>query len=147
MTTSLTVTRHGTVAPDKVLDATTLKTPKLTGLKYPIASSPTNGYFSKSTNLDLIKSNLSSLLKTERGERFMRPDFGCNLQKFLMEPLDETTFTMIKEEVAISIRKYLQTVSLGKIQVFETRGGQLKVNLFCSLKDAISSAFSIGVRI
>jgi len=54
---------------------------------------------------------------------------------------------MIKEEVVISIRRYLSTVAIGKLQVFETRSGQLKVNLFCSIRDAIASAFNIGVRI
>ena len=147
MTTSLTVNQYGQVAPRKVLDSTVLKSPKLTGLNYPIGTSPKNGYFSKSSDLKLVKSNLNSLIRTERGERFMRPDYGCNLRKFLMEPLDETTFSLIKEEVVVAIRRYLRTVAMNKIQVFETRGGQLKVNLFCAVKDATSTAFNIGVRI
>jgi phage baseplate assembly protein W len=147
MTTSTTVTRYGTVAPPIIQNATVLKDPVLIGLRYPIPSDPKNGYFSKSTNLDLVKSNLSSLLRTERGERFMRPDYGCNLRKFLMEPLDEVTFSTIKEEVMTSIRRYLSTVSVGKLQVFETRSGQLKVNLFCSIRDTLATAFNIGVRI
>jgi len=77
----------------------------------------------------------------------MRPDLGCNLKKFLMEPLDEVLFSLIKEEVVTAIRRYLRTVAIGKLQVFETRGGQLKVNLFCSVRDAIATAFNIGVRI
>lgn len=141
------VTRYGTVAPDVIQKATVLKDPRLQGLNYPIPTNPKNGYFSKTTNLDLIKSNLRSLIRTERGERFMRPDYGCNLRKFLMEPLDEVTFSLIKEEIVTSIRRYLSTVSIGKIQVFETRTSQLKVNLFCSVRDAVATAFNIGVRI
>ena len=147
MPTSTTVTRYGTVAPSVIQKATVLKDPRLVGLNYPIPKNPKNGYFSKSTNLQLVKSNLSSLIKTGRGERFMRPDLGCNLRKFLMEQLDEVTFSMIKEEITIAIRRYLSTVAIGKIQVFETRSSQLKVNLFCSVRDAIASAFNIGVRI
>lgn len=147
MAISNNVTTYGKVAPSTIQDATTLKSPRLQGLNYPIPKNPKNGYFSKSTNLELVKSNLSSLIKTERGERFMRPDYGCNLRKFLMEPLDETTFSLIKEEIVTSIRRYLSTVSIGKLQVFETRSGQLKVNLFCSVKDAIASAFNVGVRV
>jgi phage baseplate assembly protein W len=77
----------------------------------------------------------------------MRPDYGCNLRKFLMEPLDESTFSAIKEEIVTAIRRYLSTVSIGKLQVFETVGGQLKVNLYCSIRDAVATAFNIGVRI
>lgn len=147
MPTSTNVTRYGTVTPPVIRNATVLQDPVLVGLQYPIPSDPKNGYFSKSTNLGLVKSNLSSLLRTERGERFMRPDYGCNLRKFLMEPLDEVTFSTIKEEVMTSIRRYLSTVSVGKLQVFETRSGQLKVNLFCSVRDTLATAFNIGVRI
>jgi len=147
MAISNNVTRYGTVTPSLIQNATTLKDPRLQGLNYPIPKNPKNGYFGKTTNLELIKSNLSSLIRTERGERFMRPDYGCNLRKFLMEPLDEITFSLIKEEIVTSIRRYLSTVAIGKLQVFETRGGQLKVNLFCSLRDAVATAFNIGVRI
>ncbi|MHA2201624.1 MAG: GPW/gp25 family protein [Candidatus Thorarchaeota archaeon] len=147
MAISNNVTRYGTVAPAVIQKATVLKDPRLQGLKYPIETNPKNGYFSKATNLELVKSNLTSLIRTERGERFMRPDYGCNLRKFLMEPLDEVTFSLIKEEIVTSIRRYLSTVSIGKLQVFETRSGQLKVNLYCSVRDAIATAFNIGVRI
>jgi len=147
MPISNNVTRFGTVTPSVIQKSTTLKDPRLQGLNYPIPTNPKNGYFSKATNLELVKSNLTSLIKTERGERFMRPDYGCNLRKFLMEPLDEVTFSLIKEEIVTSIRRYLSTVSVGKLQVFETRSGQLKVNLYCSVRDAIATAFNIGVRI
>jgi phage baseplate assembly protein W len=147
MPISTNVTRYGTVAPPSIQKATVLKSPNLQGLNYPVPTNPKKGYFSKSTNLPLVKSNLSSLIRTERGERFMRPDYGCNLRKFLMEPLDEAVFAEIKDEVTTSIRRYLSTVSIGKLQAFETRSGQLRVNLFCSLRDATAAAFNIGVRI
>jgi phage baseplate assembly protein W len=147
MPISTNVTRFGTGQTPDIEKAVTLETPKLLGLQYPIEVSPSAGYFSKSSNLKLIKANLRSLIKTERGERFMRPDYGCNLRRFLMEPLDETLFSMIKEEIVIAIRRYLRTVSIGKIQVFETRDSELKVNLFCSVRDAVSTAFNIGVKV
>lgn len=147
MPISDTVERFGQGPPKEVLDAVTLKTPKLIGLNYPIETNPTNGYFSKNTNLALIKSNLSSLVRTERGERFMRPDYGCNLRRFLMEPMDSTLFSLIREEIIVAIRKYLSTVSITKLQVFETTTNQLKVNLFCAVKDTVATAFSIGVKV
>ena len=77
----------------------------------------------------------------------MRPDYGCNLRKFLMEPLDAVTFSLIKEEIVIAIRRYLSTVSLGKVQVFETVDSNLKVNLFCNYRNLTSTSFNVGVRI
>jgi phage baseplate assembly protein W len=147
MPISTNVTTYGKVSPRLIKRPPTLEDPKFQGLAYPIPLNPKNGYFSKASNLELIRSNLTSLIRTQRGERFMRPDLGCNLRKFLMEPLDEGLFSLIKEEVTTAIRRYLRTVAVGKLQVFETRGGQLKVNLFCSVRDAIATAFNIGVRI
>jgi len=138
---------YGDMPGSVIQRTTTLKSPKLSGLTYPVPISPKNGYFSKMSGLELVRSNLKSLIKTERGERFMRPDFGCNLRKFLMEPLDEVLFSMIKEEIITAVRRYLGTVSIGKLQVFENRFGHLDVKLFCSLRDAQFTAFNIGVKI
>ena len=147
MAISNNVTRYGQVPPSVIKNPVALKNPKLQGLNYPIPANPDKGYFSKSSNLNLIKSNLRSLIRTSRGERFMRLDYGCDLERFLMEPLDEAIFVAIKEEIIFSIRRYLSSVSVGKIQVFETQDSSMKVNLYCSLNDSISSAFNIGVRI
>lgn len=77
----------------------------------------------------------------------MLPDYGCNLRKFLMEPLDKTTFTLIKEEVETSIRRYVGIVNLDKIQAVETRSNNINVKVFCSAKDSVSTNFDVGVRI
>ena len=59
MAISSNVTRYGTVAPSVIQKATVLEDPRLIGLNYPIPINPKNGYFSKSTNLALVKSNLN----------------------------------------------------------------------------------------
>ena len=65
-----------------------------------------------------------------------------------MEPLDETTFRLIRDEVGLSVKKYLGDLTrTNKLQVFETRNGNLLVKLFLSLRDADSNGFNIEVRI
>ena len=140
-------TTYGKLIPPKASREVTLKDAKLYGFKYPPQASPGNGYFSKSSGLDLIQSSIRSLVRTERGERFMLPDYGCNLRKFLMEPMDETTFRLIKEEIEVSFRKYLRAIKIGKLQIFETKQFNIDVKLFCSLADAKGSNFGVGVRI
>tara|TARA_R110002124_G_scaffold164319_1_gene331704 strand:+ start:9791 stop:10234 length:444 start_codon:yes stop_codon:yes gene_type:complete len=147
MATPTTTVTYGNIIPPKSIRDITLKDNKLIGFKYPFVAAPGNGNFSKSSGLDLIRSSIRSLLRTERGERFMLPDYGCNLRKFLMEPMDETTFRLIKEEIQTSFRKYLRQVSVSKIQVFETRQNNIEVKLFCSLRDAKGSNFGVQVRI
>ena len=142
-----TTNTYGSIIPPKALRDVTLKDNKLIGFKYPPVANPANGYFSKSSGLDIVRSSIRSLLRTERGERFMLPDYGCNLRKFLMEPMDETTFRLIKDEIQTSFRKYLRQVSVSKIQVFETRQNNIEVKLFCSLRDAKGSNFRVKVVI
>ena len=38
-----------------------------------------------------VRQSVLLLLTTRRGERVMRPDYGCDLQKLLFSPNDETT--------------------------------------------------------
>jgi phage baseplate assembly protein W len=64
-----------------------------------------------------------------------------------MEPLDEVTFSLIKEEIVTAIRRYLTKVTIGKLQVFETRDSNIKVNLYCNLRNAVATAFNIGVKL
>ena len=138
---------YGTTIPAKAARDVTLKDSKTTGLVYPPPANPSRGYFSKSSGLGLIRSSLTALIKTDRGERFMRPDYGCSLRKFLMEPLDQTTFGLIKEEIEISVRRYLRSVSIGKIQAFETKSNNINVKLFASVRDVGGSNFDVGIRI
>ena len=66
---------------------------------------------------------LHQLLQTERGERVMLPKYGCNLQKFLFQPLDRTTFKAIKEEILFSCENYLDGATVRKISVLA--GGEV----------------------
>jgi hypothetical protein len=50
-----------------------------------------------------IKSSLEILLGTSIGERIMQPQFGCNLDKLLFEPLDTTFSTFITEQIRTAI--------------------------------------------
>jgi uncharacterized protein len=39
------------------------------------------------------------ILGTAKGERAMRPDFGCDIHEFVFAPLNETTVTLIRDAV------------------------------------------------
>lgn len=147
MSLPTTTTIHGKLLSNVSKNVSTSKINKLLGFKYPIEENPSRGYFSKSTGLDLIKNNVRILLKTMRGERFMLPDYGCNLKYYLLEPLDNTLMDTIKNDVLESISKYLSNVSVLKLQVSETRSGALSVNLVCGLRDNDLVRFESGVKV
>ncbi len=52
---------------------------------------------------DDIRQSLEILLTTSVGERFLRPEYGCDLRRYLFEPLDEGLVAYIRDLVGNAI--------------------------------------------
>lgn len=122
---------------------------KVFGLYYPIGWNTNKGYFTKVAGVELVKQNLLQLLGTERGERVMLPNYGCNLRKYLFQPLDEQTFNAIKNEILFSINKYSKGIEILKLTVkpldkLSLEGLQaITVSLTVRLKEIQNSTFAL----
>lgn len=57
--------------------------------------------------VDVLRSNTRALLLTNRGERVMHVDFGCNLREFLFEPKTKTLRSSIAERIKSQIAKWM----------------------------------------
>lgn len=123
------------------------------GFKFPMGDTDSGQFLKKSSDLDLVKGQLKQLLLTTRGERVMLPGFGTNLRRYLMEPLDQATFSQIKREILESFSRYAPNVGISKIQIFPGRtetfdgGSFLVVKLFCVLRSEQDVRFDIKVNI
>ena len=62
-----------------------------------------------------IKSALGIILSTIVGERVMQPEFGCNLDKLVFEPLDTTFSTFITEQIRIAILNFEPRITLDDV--------------------------------
>lgn len=88
------------------------------GIKYPIAESLVGNYIDLTlTGREAVKSNLSFLLNTQKGEVLFKPDFGLDIQQFLFEPLDDNTIQNIKNEIISAVQLNMQGISVDKITV------------------------------
>lgn len=88
------------------------------GIKYPIENSTNGNYVALTrTGREAVKSNLTFLLSTQRGEVLFKPDFGIDIQQFLFEPLDENTINEIKNEVISTIEVNFKGLSIDNINV------------------------------
>lgn len=137
---------YGKELPNNTISNLTSKFKKTIGFKYPIEEDSKRGYFSKETGINLIRNNLANLIKTEKGERFMLPNYGCSVTKYLMEPLDEATFAEVKKEIYEAITTYLSKVSISKLQIFEDSGDTARINLFCTTRDEDSVTFQTTIN-
>jgi len=64
-----------------------------------------------------VRESICIILRTRPGERLMRPDFGCGLDRYLFEPNNISTLRLIQEEVKRSILRWEPRVTLNDIQV------------------------------
>jgi len=75
------------------------------------------------TNVEMISNEadisncLEILLTTRPGERVMRPDFGCNLDELIFEPLTTTFKTYMKDLILTAILFYEPRIDVNKIDL------------------------------
>lgn len=107
------------------------------GIKYPFLDDDFYGDYVKLTRTpeEEVKSNLTHLILTRKGSRFMLPDFGTNLYTFLFEQKDNITLTSIEEDIIINCKKYIPNANIKNI-IFtedETNEFSLKIRIEYSI--------------
>ncbi len=154
MAANNTVTIYGTTVPSFIEKTPTSKKKVTYGLGFPLGSNrESGGFFTKKTGVELIKDAVIQLLRTDRGERILLPKFGCNLRKFLFQPLDETTFEAIKEEIRFSFYNYIvgaRLIKLGVTPLGDTGpsgGNSLLVTLTLQIIEEDLAVFDVPVLI
>jgi phage baseplate assembly protein W len=89
------------------------------GIKYPFSEESDDLTFfdMNETKQDGIKSMLLHIILTPKGQRLRRPNFGTDLIKYVFEPNDSSTWSIIKEEIRKQIALYLPEVSFEDIAI------------------------------
>ena len=89
------------------------------GLDLPIRKSDgVEGYFTAtSTTIAAIKNNIRNLLLTNRGERYLQPNIGLNLRRYLFEQYSTDLEDSIKVEINDTIAMWLPFVLIKEITV------------------------------
>lgn len=64
-----------------------------------------------------IQLSLQILLSTRKGERVMEPDYGCNLDDMIFEPMTTTFKTFMRETIKTAILYYEARIDLNSIKI------------------------------
>ena len=107
MAANTTTIVHGSIQDRYNLQQPKSERKEIYGLEFPLGSSDTGGIFTKTSGIRMIRDAVQQLLLTERGERVMLPNYGCNLRRYLFQPLDQTTFDNIRREIETSFNNYI----------------------------------------
>ena len=87
-----------------------------TGIALPFGSGRSN-FKLLYTTLDQAKTNIINLLLTHKGERFMQPNFGTNLRRYLFRPNSDALRSEIRTELSETLKHWLPYVNVDKISV------------------------------
>jgi Bacteriophage baseplate protein W len=68
----------------------------------------------------LVRQSILLILDTEPGERVMRPDFGCGLARYLMEPNNPATRAAIARDVTAALTTWEPRIELAAVDVSGT---------------------------
>jgi hypothetical protein len=64
-----------------------------------------------------VRQSIEIILSTARGERVMRPDFGCNLNRLLFAPNNGTTRALAAFEVKEALRTWESRIDVLDVAV------------------------------
>src|SRR2546430_1119066 len=71
----------------------------------------------------LVRQSILIILDTEPGERVMRPDFGCGLRRYLMEPNTPATRAAIARDIEAALGIWEPRIVVGAVDVTPTAAG------------------------
>ena len=89
------------------------------GLGQPLAPG-TDGRLPVVSGPEKVRQAIYTLLDTDPGERVMRPDFGCGLRRYLMQPNNPATRAGIAREIEQSLTRWEPRVRLVDVAVTPT---------------------------
>ena len=82
-----------------------------------------------------IDSSLHILLSTRLGERVMLPDYGCNLDELIFNPLTTTLKTYVKDLIKTAILYHEPRIDIDSIDIVETSEiGMLEVSVVYTIR-------------
>jgi len=108
-----------------------------TGWGFPPAFSNKSSDVGMLSDVDDIQSSLEILLTTRPGERVMRPDYGCNLDELVFEPLTTTFKTYIKDLISTAILYYEPRIEVNSIDLDDT--GELEGRILIVIDYTVSA--------
>ncbi len=64
-----------------------------------------------------IQQSLEIILATEPGERVMRPDFGCNMQAMVFEPINTSLITYMRDKIEKALLYHEPRIDLKRVEI------------------------------
>ena len=86
-----------------------------TGWSFPPTFDAAQWYCEMTSDEEDIQLSLANFLSTRKGESVMQPDYGCNLDEMVFEPMTTTFKTYISEMINTAILYYEARIDLNSV--------------------------------
>jgi uncharacterized protein len=101
------------------------------GFAYPVqVDAASGGLAIAEYELD-VRESIQIILGTARGERVMRPDFGCGIHDLVFEAIDRNTLTLVEASVRDALKLYEARIEVLSVtsNPIAAEDGQLLIEL------------------
>ena len=96
------------------------------GWKFPVQATPA-GRIALSQYEEDIKEAIWIILGTAKGERVMRPDFGCGIHDLVFSPINTATLTLVENSVREALTVYEPRIELIQVKASAERAAEGKL--------------------
>lgn len=122
--------------------------PKGLSITFPLQADNANNtlFLYDYTSKASIRSRLYLLLTTEKGERYMYPEYGLPLRKYLFEPNDQKSESDISDIIKEGIKRFMPAIAITSIR-FERGENYLEAYIdFAFTESTLSYTDSLSIR-
>ena len=87
------------------------------GWSFPMGVDPATGRVVSASSEEDIRQAIRLILGTGKGERMMRPEFGCSLRSFVFDHMDYTTQTQMEREAQEALIRWEPRITDVQVRV------------------------------
>lgn len=88
-----------------------------TGWAFPVGVAPDTGLVRRVSYEEDIKQSIVIILATAKGERVMRPDFGCGIHDLVFAAISTQVMARIETTVRDALRTYEARIDVRRVRV------------------------------
>lgn len=86
------------------------------GWAFPVGTDE-RGRIEQSRGVTDIEESIRLILETAKGERVMRPEFGCGIHEFAFATVDRSTLTLVETSVRDALREWEPRIEVLSVEV------------------------------
>jgi phage baseplate assembly protein W len=112
------------------------------GTSFPPSVDAKTGMFAHAEYEESVRQSILIILGTAKGERVMRPDFGCGIHDLVFETVSSRTLGRVQQTVNEALLRLEPRIDVTKVEVEPSDRNVLSINIEYEVR-ATNNAFNL----